>query len=158
MSMTNIQRQEFRTRHLKPYLLDVFNDLRLRCRPAPKEDVIDKLNFVQFANLPGIVSERIHKMSRIAPGVDDVPSTSFLSLQSNIFCGDRQEKQRILNCVFDAEESGLIRLDEVELVMTHIETDRKVKAKVMKEISQFDKACRIEPDSIIGKVVFDMLE
>ena len=88
----------------------------------------------------------------------DIGINESTSLQSNIFCGDRQEKQRILNCVFDAEESGLIRLDEVELVMTHIETDRKVKAKVMKEISQFDKACRIEPDSIIGKVVFDMLE
>ena len=73
-------------------MADVFCDLQLRCKPAPETGQIDKLSFVQFLSLPAIISERIHKMCRISKSNDNITYESFFLLQSQIFCGDDDQR------------------------------------------------------------------
>mgnify|MGYP000895665494 CR=1 FL=1 len=50
---------EFVDKHLKPYLLDLYKDLLMR---SNKEDVIDKVTFIEYTKLPGIINDRLHIM------------------------------------------------------------------------------------------------
>jgi hypothetical protein len=47
-----------------PYLRDLYNDLIIRCiQPrAVKAQMLDKITFLQFSCLPGIVAERLFTM------------------------------------------------------------------------------------------------
>ncbi len=49
---------------LTPYLRDVYRDLSLRslAPAAVKEKKVDKVTFVQYCNVPGIISERLLKL------------------------------------------------------------------------------------------------
>ncbi len=49
---------------LTPYLRDVYRDLSLRSlsSTAQKDKKVDKVTFVQYCNLPGIISERLLKI------------------------------------------------------------------------------------------------
>jgi len=44
---------------LKPYLSDLYKDLLMR---SNKEDVIDKVTFIEYTKLPGIINDRLHIM------------------------------------------------------------------------------------------------
>jgi hypothetical protein len=49
---------------LTVYLRDLYNDLILRCiQPkAIKAQMLDKVTFLEYSSLPGIIAERIFKM------------------------------------------------------------------------------------------------
>jgi hypothetical protein len=46
-------------KQLKPYLADLYKDLLMR---SNKEDVIDKVTFIEYTKLPGIINDRLHIM------------------------------------------------------------------------------------------------
>lgn len=56
---------EFIRKELRPYFSGVFADLALRSTQAPsdKRKSIDKVTFVEYVNLPGIVSDRFHALA-----------------------------------------------------------------------------------------------
>ena len=55
--------------HLRPYFSEVFTDLCLRSTRDPRKgkavisQSIDKVTFVEYVNLPGIVSDRFHSIA-----------------------------------------------------------------------------------------------
>ena len=49
----------FVQKHLNPYLHDLFKDLLMR---STKDDVIDKVTFIEYTKLPGIINDRLHIM------------------------------------------------------------------------------------------------
>ena len=57
---------EFIKRELKPYLSGLFADLSLRSTQSSSSSrtkTIDKVTFVEYCNLPGIVSDRFHSLA-----------------------------------------------------------------------------------------------
>jgi hypothetical protein len=48
---------------LKPYFLDLYKDLTLRCitQPALRDKKLDRIALLEYCNLPGIVNERLLK-------------------------------------------------------------------------------------------------
>lgn len=56
---------EFIKRELRPYFSSVFADLALRSTQSQSiaQKTIDKVTFVEYINLPGIVSDRFHALA-----------------------------------------------------------------------------------------------
>ena len=44
---------------LNPYLLDLYKDLLMR---SNQPDHIDKVTFIEYTKLPGIINDRLHVM------------------------------------------------------------------------------------------------
>ena len=61
--------EDFKDKHLLPYFSDIFSDLHLRCShpvvTRSKEDAsqqevnLDKVTFITYCNLPGIMGDRV---------------------------------------------------------------------------------------------------
>ena len=56
---------EFIKKELRPYFSGVFADLALRSTQSQSnpQRTIDKVTFVEYVNLPGIVSDRFHALA-----------------------------------------------------------------------------------------------
>jgi hypothetical protein len=56
---------DFITQELRPYFSRVFDDLALRSAQThgAAGKTIDKVTFVEYVNLPGIVSDRFHALA-----------------------------------------------------------------------------------------------
>ena len=56
---------EFIKKELRPYFSNVFADLALRSNQSQSssQKSIDKVTFVEYINLPGIVSDRFHALA-----------------------------------------------------------------------------------------------
>ena len=51
--------QHFIDKILKPYLVDLYNDLQIR---SNQQEHIDKVTFIEYTKLPGIINDRLHQM------------------------------------------------------------------------------------------------
>jgi len=69
---------EFINRELRPYFSGVFADLVLRSTLS--EWTIDKVTFVEYINLPGIVSDRFHALASKGSSHGCIYEDSFIEL------------------------------------------------------------------------------
>lgn len=80
---------------LNPYIKDVYKDLSLRSLApnAVKEKKVDRVTFISYCNLPGIISERLLK---IFDNNNDgmITEGSFLSNLTKIFVSDFDTRLR----------------------------------------------------------------
>jgi hypothetical protein len=51
--------EEFIKERLRPYLQDLFKDLLMR---SNQPENIDKVTFIEYTKLPGIINDRLHVM------------------------------------------------------------------------------------------------
>ena len=109
---------EFIKQHLRPYLADLYKDLLMRSNQA---DNIDKVTFIEYTKLPGIINDRLHVMfsenhnkqqqdkgsspTTLSPNMtkkgleakkkeDFVTEASFIKNFTTIFMGDLDQKMR----------------------------------------------------------------
>ena len=81
---------------LVPYLKDLFRDLILRCMQpeAISQKKMDKVTFIEYCNLPGIINDRLFN-------VFDLQNTTVISEQQfvsnfvKIFISDLDTKMRL---------------------------------------------------------------
>lgn len=87
--------------HLRPYFSEVFTDLCLRSTRDPrvvKRDItksIDKVTFVEYVNLPGIVSDRFHAIATNGHPDGRVFEKAFISLLLQVFSSSVETKMRM---------------------------------------------------------------
>ncbi len=80
---------------LTPYLRDVYRDLSLRSLSpqAIKDKKVDKVTFIQYCALPGIISERLLKI--VDPQNDGlITEQAFISQITKIFVSDLEARMR----------------------------------------------------------------
>ena len=73
---------------LRPYFTEVFADLCLRSTRDPRSKQIksiDKVTFVEYVNLPGIVSDRFHAMAAKDHPDGRVHEKEFIDLLLEVF-------------------------------------------------------------------------
>lgn len=81
--------RKFITEYLNPYFKDLYNDLILRCvtPEAITERKLDKIIFLEYFNLPGILNDRLQKM--FDTNKDElVTETSFIGNLIRIFASN----------------------------------------------------------------------
>ncbi len=80
---------------LTPYLRDVYRDLSLRslAPAAIKDKKVDKVTFIQYCNLPGIISERLLKIFDVNND-GCITEQAFLGHLTKIFVSDLDTRMR----------------------------------------------------------------
>jgi len=87
--------------HLKPYFLSVFADLSLRSSAPPKNDnknlkSIEKVTFVEYCNLPGIVSDRFYKLASLGSTDTRITEETFVNLMLTVFSASLEKKMELV--------------------------------------------------------------
>lgn len=88
---------EFIKKELKPYFSGVFADLSLRStqsQSAPQRS-IDKVTFVEYVNLPGIVSDRFHALASKNSADGRIYEENFIELMLEVFSSSVETKMRL---------------------------------------------------------------
>lgn len=86
---------KFIKEYLLPYFKDLFRDLVLRClTPAAiQEKKLDKVTFIEYCALPGIVADRLYKMFD-TNGDGLISESSFINNLVKVFISDLDSKMR----------------------------------------------------------------
>ena len=83
---------------LRPYFSEVFTDLCLRSSRDSRSKItksIDKVTFVEYVNLPGIVSDRFHTLAANDHPEGRVYEQSFIELLLQVFSSSVETKMRL---------------------------------------------------------------
>ena len=84
---------------LTPYFQSVFSDLCLRSAPPAKGQInsksIDKVTFVEYINLPGILSDRYLALANDGAADQRINESSFLALLLRTFSSNLETKMKL---------------------------------------------------------------
>ena len=83
----------FIANELRPYFSGIFSDLALRSTPAPNKNSgksIDKVTFVEYIQLPGIVSDRFYTLATDGRTDARISEETFTNLMIQVFCSSLQ--------------------------------------------------------------------
>ena len=86
--------QKFVTNSLVPYFKDLYKDLHLRCqKPSEGEKHIDKVTFVEYCQLPGIIGDRFFQIFN--PSKEGITENQFVSFLTLIYVSEIDTKMRV---------------------------------------------------------------
>jgi len=104
-----------------PYIHDVYKDLAERAKqqePGPGAmSGINRLTFLQFLNLPGILGERLFKM---CSSTGQVTLVEFRKLMQKIFYSRVETKLSLVFDLYDFDCDGLISSGDIMLILLHV--------------------------------------
>ncbi len=82
--------------YLNPYFKDLYKDLTLRClsTTAIQEKKLDKVTFIEYCNLPGIINDRFFKMFDIDNN-GLITEESFIKNMIKVFISDLDTRMRL---------------------------------------------------------------
>jgi hypothetical protein len=99
---------KFIEEYLIPYLSDLYKDLALRSfvlasqspeQHQTEERLVDKVTFIQYCNLPGIISERLLKIIMGDSSSDSsknfISEEGFIKNMTTIFVSDVEMRMRL---------------------------------------------------------------
>ncbi len=92
----DINDNKFVKEFLGPYFKDLFRDLAMRCISpnAIQEKKLDKVTFIEYCNLPGIINDRFFKMFDTAhDGL--ISENSFILNLVKVFISDLDTRMRL---------------------------------------------------------------
>ena len=95
--------KKFNQEELGPYLKSVYADLLLRSSPPKDQKTfsqVDKVTFIEFINLPGILSERFFSLTCHSGSDSKVDSRvlpdKFIKALSTVYCSTLEEKMQLV--------------------------------------------------------------
>ena len=89
---------KFINSELKPYFSGIFSDLALRSTPAANKSAgksIDKVTFVEYVLLPGIISDRFYTLATEGRTDGRISEECFTDLMVQVFCSSLQSKMQL---------------------------------------------------------------
>ena len=138
----------------KPYLTDLYKDLLMR---SNQSENVDKVSFIEYTKLPGIINDRLHIMfsqayqRSLVPAADGshspmrkaettpkkdleekkkgdyVTEKSFVDTFSTIFMGDLEGKMRFTFRMYDFDDDGYVTPEDIRIMMSYMTFNRNVK-------------------------------
>jgi len=85
---------KFVSLHLRPFFQTIFSDLSLRSTLSSTKS-IDQATFVEYCNLPGILSERFFKLAVAGSADNRIHELAFLDLMLLVYGSSLQVKMKI---------------------------------------------------------------
>ena len=117
--------------YLYPYFKDLYKDLILRClsSTAIQAKKLDKVTFIEYCNLPGIINDRFFKMLDInSDGL--ITEGSFIQCMTMVFISDLDTRMRLTFNMYDFNGDGLISKEDVRIVLSYIPFKREANTNV----------------------------
>lgn len=101
--------EKFEKKILKPYFKNLFKDLSLRSTISNSGGVfVDKNAFVEYMNLPGIVSDRLFALASNNSKEEKIEQDNFVKLMLDVYSSELDDKMKIAFKIFDFNCDGLI--------------------------------------------------
>jgi len=95
MEISDELESKFIKLHLRPYFEGVFSDLSLRSTTSPKKTSIDRVTFVEYCSLPGILSERFCNVAVAGSPDNRVHEHAFLDLMIEVYGSSLEKKMKL---------------------------------------------------------------
>ena len=81
--------------HLRPYFQGVFSDLSLRSTTSLIKTSIDRVTFIEYCNLPGILSERFFNVAVAGSPDKRIYEHAFLDLMLEVYGSSLEKKMKL---------------------------------------------------------------
>jgi len=118
-----------------------------------QQDHLDKVNFIEYTKLPGIINDRLHFMftgvkpvnkkisnmsqatksssndNKASPGLkaqEHVTEKAFTDNLIKIFAGDLDSKMKFTFEMYDFDQDGLITPEDIRIMMSYMPFQRNV--------------------------------
>lgn len=105
-----------------PYFTDIFKDLSQRAKTGkerPNDHGINKLTFLQFANLPGIFGDRLFQLC-CDKDQKQVNLPEFRKIMQRIFYSRMETKLGLIFEFYDFNNDGYVTDEDIRLVLSHL--------------------------------------
>jgi Ca2+-binding EF-hand superfamily protein len=99
---------KFNTEHLLPYFKAVYQDLLIRSAPSKdqKPTLVDHATIAEFANLPGILSERFWALLSNQAKDPRATQSSFCQVMQRLYSSQVEEKMSLAFQTYDFDNDG----------------------------------------------------
>ena len=114
-----------------PYMTEVFKDQaeRAKGQNEPSNAGINRLTFLQFLNLPGILGDRLFNMCcQKKDKYGHVSLFEFRKLMQKIFYSRVETKLSLIFDMYDFDSDGKITCDDIRFLLSHIPLSAKTVA------------------------------
>jgi len=115
--------QVFISDELQPYFVGVFADLALRSSTPPlnfKIKSIDRVTFLEYVNLPGIVSDRFFLLATEGAKENRIVQEQFVNLMLRTFASSLDDKMELAFSMYDFDGDGEITAEDVRILLSYI--------------------------------------
>jgi hypothetical protein len=117
---------KFEKKILKPYFKNLFKDLSLRSSISTSGGVfVDKNAFIEYMNLPGIVSDRLFALASHNNKEEKIEQDHFVKLLLDVYSAELDDKMNIAFKIFDFNSDGLIQAEDVRMIISFIPKNRE---------------------------------
>ena len=118
LELTEIQTDDdFKTKICLPYFRDIFKDLQSRSDKPQKG--INKVTFIDYAQLPGLLGERFfHIMDADRDGYID--EQEFLTAFFRLYCSNFDEKTELIFEIYDFDNDGYITKTDISTIFNSL--------------------------------------
>jgi hypothetical protein len=117
---------KFEKKILKPYFKNLFKDLSLRSSISTSGGVfVDKNAFIEYMNLPGIVSDRLFALAYHNNKEEKIEQDHFVKLMLDVYSAELDDKMNIAFKIFDFNSDGLIQAEDVRMIISFIPKNRE---------------------------------
>jgi len=100
---------KFEKKVLKPYFKNLFKDLSLRSSISTSGGVfVDKNAFIEYMNLPGIVSDRLFALASHNSKEEKIEQDHFVKLMLDVYSAELDDKMNVAFKIFDFNSDSLI--------------------------------------------------
>jgi len=100
-----------------PYFKDIYNDLADKSDKKAKG--INKIVFTEYANLPGILSERFFKILD-ENGDNYIDQKEFIHAMFKVYYSKLESKIKLVFDMYDFDNDGLIQKEDIRIVLSHV--------------------------------------
>ena len=134
---------DFRKKVVIPYFKDIFKSLSESCTDGAKH--VDKVTFLQYTNLPGVLGDRIYSiMDEDGDGFLDLKE--FINGFFKIYFSSYDTKCQLVFDVYDFDADGEISREDVRIILSYI-------PQVSTTIRDMEMS--FEPEAKIQKKMFE---
>ena len=97
------------------YLCEIYRDLSSRS----DENVLTKLTFFSYYNLPGIINDRLFAVfDKSSKGT--LTESDFITGMETLFCGDFEASSKLIFDFYDFDKDGKIYSEDIRTVLSYI--------------------------------------
>lgn len=134
---------DLRKKVVIPYFKDIFKSLSESC--ADQEKHVDKVTFLQYTNLPGVLGDRIYSiMDEDGDGFLDLKE--FINGLFKIYFSTFETKCQFVFDIYDFDADGEIAREDVRIILSYI-------PQVSVQVRDLEKS--FEPEEKIRKKMFE---
>jgi Ca2+-binding EF-hand superfamily protein len=105
-----------------PYFKDIFKDLQERSDNKAKG--INKISFINYCQLPGLIAERLFVILDVDTN-NYLSQDEFLTGMLVFYCSDFDEKVKLIFNVYDFDQDGLISEQDIITIISCMPVNQK---------------------------------